>query len=215
MKITDKRSTMICTVILAILAVVFFIITTITGITELFADTADPNRVKSGEVIEYRVIYAKEVVEIKHMLFGVIPTYSERFYATTNESGANNLVIRADEKWFEENFTPEGIALAPIKVSGLIKSADSKNGLDLTSVNERLGGEMRVNTWLYADAAYVIEATLKIIAGILLLTAFITIILMIILYNNEVLVKGGAGGNIMTVAAIIQLAAFIIIMFAV
>ncbi|MCH5207381.1 MAG: hypothetical protein J1F04_00745 [Oscillospiraceae bacterium] len=199
----------------AVLAIVAFFFTIVSGISELYASPADPDRAMTGEVIEYRVLYAKEIVEIKHMLFGVIPTYSERFYITTNEDGVNSLAVRADEKWFEDNFTPDGLAIAPVQISALIKSAGSKRGLNLVSVNEKLGDSVRVDTGQYADAEYVSEATLKIVSGILLITAVITFILLLILVLKGVLAKGGAGANAMAIAAIIQLAAFIIILLAI
>ncbi|MCH5197132.1 MAG: hypothetical protein J1F28_10470 [Oscillospiraceae bacterium] len=199
----------------AVMVTVAFFFTIVSGISELYASPADPDRAMTGEVIEYRVLYAKEIVEIKHMLFGVIPIYSERFYITTNEDGANSLAVRADEKWFEENFTPDGLAIAPVQISALIKSASSKRGLNLVSVNEKLGDSVRVDTGQYADAEYISEATLKIISGILLVMAVITCIVMIILVSNGIMRKNGAGVYAMSIAAIIQLAAFIIILLAI
>ena len=198
-----------------ILVGVFFYFTVFKGISELSAKPAEPDRAKRGDVIEYRVIYAKEVFEIKHMLFGVIPTYSEHFYVTLNEDGINQLVIRADEQWFSENFTADGLAKVPVIVSGLIKSAGSKKGLNLNSVSSQLGDIGHIATGQYVDASYVSEATLKIVSGILLLTTVITVVLMLILLSNGVIKKVGTGVNIMIIAAIIQALAFAIIMFAI
>ncbi|MCH5204045.1 MAG: hypothetical protein J1F03_04805 [Oscillospiraceae bacterium] len=202
-------------VVAALLAILGFYFTIIKGISELFAETADPDRASRGDVIEYRVLFAKEVLEIRHMLFGIIPTYSERFYITTNEDGLNSLLVRADEKWFEENFTSDGLAKSPVKISALIKSASSKNGFSVTSINAQLGSLGRVDAGQYADAEYVSEATLKIISGILLITSIITCVLMLLLVLKGVLKKGGAGVSAMAIAAIIQMAGFIIIMFAI
>lgn len=199
----------------SILVFTFFCFTVFKGISELSAKPAEPDRAKRGDVIEYRVIYAKEIYEIKHMLFGVIPTYSEHFYVTMNEDGINQLVIRADEQWFSDNFTADGVAKVPVIVSGLIKSAGSKEGLNLNSANSQLGDIGHIETGQYCDASYIAEATLKIVSGILLLTAVITVVLMLILLSNGVIKKGGTGVNIMMIAAIIQALAFVIIMFAI
>ena len=48
-----------------ILVGVFFYFTVFRGISELSAKPAEPDRAKRGDVIEYRVIYAKEIYEIK------------------------------------------------------------------------------------------------------------------------------------------------------
>lgn len=198
-----------------ILVVVTFFFMEFTGISELSAKPADPDRAQRGELIEYRVLYAKEVLEIRHMLFGIIPTYSERFYITTNEDGINSLVVRADEKWFSENFTSDGLAKAPVQVSALIKSGKNKKGFNVTGINAQLGSAGHIDTVQYADAEYISEATLRIISGILMVTGVITCVLMVILISRGVLQKGGAGVKAMVIAVIIQLAAFIIITFAI
>lgn len=198
----------------AVMVGVFFF-TVFSGISELSAQTADPDTAKRGDVIEYRIIYANKVLELKHMLFGIIPTYSEQFYVTMSEDELNHFVVRADEQWFSENFTPDGVAKQPVRINVMIKSASSKKGLDLSGVNAKIGDMGHIDDGQYADASYVSEATLKIFSGILLLTAMLTFVMMLILLSGGVIKKGGAAVNIMMIAAIVQTAAFIIIMFAI
>ena len=202
--------------VLGLILVLVFVVTTLySGFSELSAKPADPDRAKRGEVIEYRVIYAKEVLEIKHMLFGIIPTYSEHFYVTLDEDGINRLAIRADKEWFSDNFSEDGVAKAPVLVSGLIKSSSGKKGLNLSGVNAKLGDMGHIEDGQYADASYISEASLKILSGVLLITAVITCTIMLIMLEKGIIRKGGMGVNVMAIAVIIQTLGFIIIRFAI
>lgn len=192
---------------------VFFYFTVISGIMDLNAKPASSGVEKQGQVVEYSVVYAKEVYELKHMLFGFIPTYSEHYYLTLSGDGLNSLLVRADEKWYSENFGSDGLAQTPVKVDGLVKSANNKKGLNLNSVNTQLGSAGHINSALFADANYVSEAVKKIFSGVLLFTAVVTIVLAVVFVVKGVLQKGGLGVNIMVVAAFLQIIGFIILMF--
>lgn len=195
-----------------IFAGVFLYFTIISGILDLNAKPASSNFKKEGQVIEYSVVYAKEVYELKHVLFGFIPTYSEHYYLTLNSDGINSLLVRADEKWFSENFDADGLARNPVKVNGLIKSAENKKGLNLNRVNTELGGTEHISSALFADANYVFEAFKKIVSGVLVLTAVTTIILAVVFVVKGKLKKGGLGVSLMIIAAILQIAGFVVLM---
>ncbi len=192
---------------------VFFYFTVISGIMDLNAKPASSGVEKQGQVVEYSVVYAKEVYELKHLLFGLIPTYSEHYYLTLSDDGLNSLLVRADEKWYSEYFGTDGLAQAPVKVNGLVKSANNKKGLNLNKVNTQLGNAGHINSALFADANYVSEAVKKIASGVLLLTAVITIVLAVVFVVRGMLKKGGLGVSLMIIAAIIQIVGFIILMF--
>lgn len=195
-----------------ILVGAFFYFTIFSGIKDLNAQRATIDSAKQGEVIEYSVIYAKDMYEIRHKLFGIIPTYSEHFYVTLSESGIDPLVVKADEKWFSENFNADGFAKSPTRITALIKSSGSKKGLYLDKVNAQLSEVGHIDTGRYADTCYVFDSILRITAGGLAVTAVLTVFLTIILFSKGVLIKGGVGVNIMVIAAIIQVVAFIVLM---
>lgn len=194
-----------------ILVGAFFYFTIFSGIRDLNAQSAAIDNAKQGETIEYSVIYAKDIYEIRHMLFGFIPTYSEHFYVTLSENGINPLVVRADEKWFSENFNTDGFAKSPIRITALIKSSGSKKGLNLDKVNAQLGEVGHIDSGEYADACYVSDSILRIAAGVLAVTAVLTFFLAAVLVSKGVLIRGKAGVNIMVIAAIIQVVAFIVL----
>lgn len=198
-----------------------FCFTTLSGIKDLNAQSVAADSAKQGDVIEYNITYAKHIYEIRHRLFGIIPIFSEHFYVTLNENGVMNpLVVRADEKWFSENFNANGFAKSPVQINVLIKKSSSKRGLSLDKVNEqidevehKMGHEVsHIDSRKYADACYVSDSFLKIAAGILLVTVVLTFSIAVILVKKGVLIKGGVGVNIIAVVGIIQMIPLIVLM---
>lgn len=209
-----KKRISLGAVFAVIMVGVFFYFTIFSGIRDLNAQSVTADSAKQGDVIEYSITYAKDIYEIRHNLFGIIPTYSEHFYITLSESGdVNPLVVRADEKWFSENFNADGFAKSPIRINALIKKSGSKKGLSLNQVNAQLGEAGHIDSGKYADACYVSDSVLKIAVGGLIITAVLALFLTVVLVSKGVLTKGGVGVNIMVIVAIIQVIAFIVLMF--
>lgn len=207
-----KKRVSLGAVFAVILVGVFFYFTIFSGIRDLNAQQVSVDSAKQGDVIEYSVIYAKDIYEIRHKLLGIIPTHSEHFYITLSEDGINPLVVRADEKWFSENFNADGFAKSPVRITALIKSSGEKKGLNLNKVNAQLGEVGHIDSGKYVDACYVFDSILRISAGVLVITTVLTVFLMIVLLSKGILIRGKAGVNIMAIAVIIQVVAFIVLM---
>lgn len=211
MKLTDRKTAVICSVITVILVGLFFFHTVVSGLSELFAEPAERGKGVSGEIEEYDAIYAEEVCEVRHSFFGAFHLYSDKYYVTSSADGLNPIVIKADENWFSENFTFEGLAKSPVRITAMLKLVKDNDALDIAKINADISELGRVSDVYYADVGYTFTSVLKIVAGILLLTAAITFVLMMLLHRMEILTK--TSGNIMCVAFIVQLLAFAVLMF--
>ncbi len=210
MKVTDRKTVVICTVIIVILVGVFFFHTVVSGLSELFAEPVEHDKAVSGDIQEYYAVYAQEVCEVRHSFLGAFHMYVEKYYVTSGADGFNPVVIKADENWFSENFSAQGLANSPVKITAMLKAVKDNGALDIAKINEDIAELGRVSNIYYADVGYTFTAVLKIVAGIVLLTAAITFVMMSLLFRMEILNK--TSGNIMCIAFIVQLLAFIVLM---
>ena len=208
MKVTDRKTAVICTVITVILVGVFFFYTVVSGISELYAEPVEHG--ESGDIQEYYAVYAQEVKEVRHSFFGIFNLYSDKYYVTSGANGLNPVAIKADEKWFSENFSAQGLANSPVKITAMLKLVKDNSALDIAKINADIEELGRVDSVYYADVGYTSTAVMKIVAGILLLTAAITFVLMMLFFRMNMLNK--VTGNMMCIFFIIQLLAFVVIM---
>lgn len=209
MKVTDRKTGIICTVITVILVGVFFFHTVVSGFSELFAEPVEQGKGVNGDIQEYYAVYAQEVTEVRHSFLGA-HWYSEKYYVTASVDGINPVVIKADESWFSENFGAQGVSNSPVKITAMLKLVKDNSALDIAKINGDIEELGRVDNVYYADVGYTSTAVMKIVAGIILLTATITFVLMMIFFRMEMLNK--VTGNIVCILFIIQLLAFVVIM---
>lgn len=209
-----KKKIRLGSVVGAIIVVLYFSFTTIAGIKELNAKPTNSGVGITGSMTEYSVIYAKEVYEMKHLLLGFIPTYSDHYYLTLNNNGeVNRFLVKADTDWFSKNFEKEGLSKGTVNVKGLVKDVKDNSGINFNAVNAQMGDLGKISTAQFVDADYISVAIKKILSGLLLLTAALTIVIMLVLFKKDILKFGGIGVNIMVLAAVVQVVASLVLFF--
>lgn len=184
------------------------------GIAEMSAKTAqNPDNPRKGELVTYNVTYAKEVQSISNRLWYIIPTGTEHYYITlTDNDELNRMLVRADKKWFSENFDSEGRAVRTVTISGLSRDCSSTIRNRARELNDGLSEYSEsLNDSKYADALYKKLAVVRIIVGALI--AAITLIMFITfkLVINGVIVKGGTAVHALVAVVLILGAALIVI----
>lgn len=184
------------------------------GIAEMSAKTAqNPDNPRKGELVTYNITYAKEVQSIDNRLWYIIPTGTEHYYITlTDNDELNHMLVRADKKWFSDNFNSEGRAVRTVTVSGLSRECPSTIRNRVRELNSGLSEySASINDSKYIDALYKNLAVVRIIVGALI--AAITLIMFITfkLVINGVIVKGGTAVHAFVAVALILGAALIVI----
>ena len=206
------RNSKVSIVIVSIFCVLFLVMSLIGGIQDQTAPTAPIETAGKGDVIEYDAYFAKEVYEITHKLFALIPVRTEHFYLTLDKDGLTPYLVQAEPKWFNENFnSSDGSAKAPVHIKALLRRTAPKSGLRVYEVNRQLAElEMSVSEGLYADSNYKLTGKLKIVAGLLVLAIAVLIIWLIILFKMRVLNK--VSGNALVVGLIVLSMALVVIL---
>lgn len=177
------------------------------GIMELSPKAAvNSDRPGRREAVTYRVSFAKEVLSVDNRLWYIIPTGTEHYYFTlSDDETLNPLMVRADKKWFDENFDPEGNALRPITVTGLARECSTQTRSRAKDLNNDLPSNFTsVSATFYADTLYKRFAVIEIVIGALIMTIFATLYITYKLVKNGVIVKGGTKVNLIVIGAIVQ-----------
>ncbi len=183
------RNSGLSIIIVSVCAAIFLVMSIIGGIHDLTARTAPVETAVDGEVIEYDAFYALEVWVISHKLFGLIPTHQEHFYLTVSEDGANEYVVLASEKWFEDNFGSDGLARGDdVHITALLRRTAPKNGLNTREINGWLSESgVSINEYLYADFGYKTAGIFKITAGVLIIVIAALVITLVRLHALQML----------------------------
>lgn len=123
----------------AVVITVFVIILTTTGIIRLCKQPASAN--KEGDVGEYKISYAKEVLEVGNIVDNV-PFLSEHFFMVCNDAGEPyTFVLRAETSWYNKNFDESGKAKEPVTVRFLVRKPSSDKAKVLSQINAEIVGE--------------------------------------------------------------------------
>lgn len=197
-------------VIGAVVLVVFVFVTIFCGVRDLTAKRNDEYAASEGQLIGYNdIVYASEVYIVHNKLWGLIPIYDDHYYVVADTQGIKGFVVKADEKWYSENFDADGAASGSVTINGLLKKPDD---LNLNNVNSMLGDIGQINPLLYVDSCYAAAAWTSIAAGGLFATAAITIGLAVILVAKGIIERSGAAVKVLTAASLIQLVVCIVCM---
>ncbi len=198
-------------VILVVFALAFFITCMAGGISDLSADPAPKEIAFKGDVIEYDAYYAQEVWIISHKLFGFIPTRKEYFYLTASEDGAEQYLVLASKRWFEDNFDSDGLARGDdVHITALLRRTALKNGLYTGEINDWLSAiDVSINENLYADINYKTVGVLKIAAAVL--TLVVAALIITILRFAALGILNSAGGKALIAGLFVTVLALVVI----
>lgn len=193
-----------------ILMGVFLFILIFSGIKDLTAKQVSADTASEGQLVEYDdIVYASEVYVVHNKLEGLIPLYDDHYYVVADTQGIKSYVVKADEKWYSENFGADGAASGSVSIDGLLKKPDE---LNLNKVNSMLADIGQINPLLYVDSCYAAAAWASIGAGGLYAAAAITIGLAVILVAKGIVERNGAAVKVMTAVSLIQLVVGIVCM---
>ncbi len=206
------RNSGLSIIIVSVCAAIFLVMSIIGGIHDLTARTAPVETASDGEVIEYDAYYALEVWEISHKLFGFIPTRQEHFYLTVSEDGAEQYLVMASKRWFEDNFDSEGLARGgDVHITALLRRTAPKSGLYTREINGWLSDSgVSINEYLYSDLNFKMVGVLKIVAGALIIVIAALIITLVRLHTLQML--NSKVGTALTSGLIVSILALAVIL---
>lgn len=166
----------------------------IIGLTK--AGYTEPNlAAEEGKLCEVKVDFAVEAYTITHTLNILIPTGKEHLYFCGSGGDSVQLLVKARESWYNENFNSHGLAKYPVTVTGEVKKMDSQFKKDLADINNEISElGYSISTTKYLSATYKTKYTLELISALVNIAAAAVMIVMI---------KRGSGVKIGLVLCII------------
>lgn len=163
----QKRKKVITAIVVIIYAVIV-IMCIVSGATKLVGKGSAGlhENAKKYTHISGKVFFAKEAIEYKHRLNGIIPLGTEHYYIVAGENMKKFVLVRADESWYEDNFDSAGIAKKSVYVDGCMSEFSTKmrSNVRRFNINNSLKG-ISINESKYVDLSYVKNSWIKLAAG--------------------------------------------------
>ena len=102
---------------------------------------------KDTDWVEFTAYYATPMsLTVSHNINGIIPTGKEYYYFLFSTDLTECISVRADKKWFEENFDEDSWMAKSedgIKICGYVRSFESKS----KSEQDKMISDLRKNSW--------------------------------------------------------------------
>ena len=142
---------------------------------------------------------AYEVLTVSHTLYGIIPTGKDHYYLAlaedSSDSEISGYLFRASEKWYQENFGQDHLAIPEegVEIQALTKTMRSKYERAVQKKiqefqhifeDTNVSIKMRQKSDEYLEIGYLWRATLKLVTLLLIIVAIVAGVIVVKKFNR-------------------------------
>lgn len=201
--LSKKRKVSIIAAVFFALFALIYLVPGIRGLTLSKSSRLDETS-KKGELVEFTAVGAKDVYDVRHT-FLKIPIGTEHYYylVSADIKGAP-MLIKASEKWYNENFDERGIAKkGSVTVKGEVRELKVRYRDRIIQFNNTIESTAsEVSTSLYVNAQYKTGSILYIVSGLSALVFGAMLVLMLWIDGLVQLINTKVGTTVFVITVI-------------